>query len=782
MKVCSAEPLIVMNDVSITYEGTSVPVLQDVSLTVHRGESVLFMGPSGCGKSTLAMLCAHLIPSSVEASVEGNVWHADAVKTPGQVGYVFQDPDAQFCMLQVDDELAFGLENQSIPRESMPSILRQALALAGLAVPFNAQAAMFSGGMKQLLAIACALSLQPTLLIFDEPTANLDPLASSQVFHRIEELHRTGQSMIVIEHKFDALLSAMDTVVLFDEMGTIHRIGPTVSVLQEEWSWLIEKGVVAPFKAAPRALVLSRDDNVKDSILFQDRRKNPLDTPIALAARDITMQYRKKTVWEHLDFSINAGELVAVVGPNGVGKSTLLQILAGLQKPSHGEVTVFDHALVKMKSRDRFARLAYCFQNPEFQFIYERVGDELANRIVGDEVPEEIASLLQEFGLQGTEQHSPFSLSQGQKRRLSVASMLRTDHDVFLLDEPTFGQDAKTQQAIMERLYALHVSGKTIVMTTHDMDLVKQYATKVLVLAQGKLLFEGTCAELFQRNDVLHKAHLLDDTTLYDHTAVVGLYDRDEMTGKKQTLPIFQLHPSVLFVGMFAATMVAMFAYTLPQAIFMLLLPVAVMMGLAFMTPFKIIKLILPFLALYVLYMWSTVANVAVPPGVHTINFLWYRLSYYGVIEGLILSIRMLGSVLFGILLVTTIDFTDLIIGFCKDLGVPPKFAYGTMAGLRVVPLFSSEWMKLRQARQVRGNDSRFTFTRFITYAIPLLSQGIRMSERVAIAMEARGFFGRAASSRNGRSFYRDVAIKSIDIEFFIFLVGVSLFGLLWLR
>lgn len=782
MKTCSTEPLIVMNDVAITYEGAASPVLHDVSLTVHKGESVLFMGPSGCGKSTLAMLCAHLIPSSVEARVDGQVWHADSVKNPGQVGYVFQDPDAQFCMLQVDDELAFGLENQAMPRETMPSMLRQGLALAGLDVPLDAQAAMFSGGMKQLLAIACALSLQPTLLIFDEPTANLDPLASSQVFHRIEELHRTEQTMIVIEHKFDSLLSVMDTVVLFDEMGTIHRIGPTVSVLQEEWLWLIEKGVVASFKVAPRALGRNFMDNVIDSHKMKLSTKNFLNSPSALDVRNVTMKYRKKTVWEHLDFSIKSGEFVAIVGPNGVGKSTLLQILAGLQKPSHGEVVVFDRSLAKIKSRDCFVQLAYCFQNPEFQFIYERVGDELANRMVGDEVPAEISSLLEEFGLHGTEQQSPFSLSQGQKRRLSVASMLRTDHDVYLLDEPTFGQDAKTQYAIMERLYALHVASKTIVMTTHDMDLVKRYATKVLVLAEGKLLFEGTSEELFQRNDVLHTAHLLDDTTLYDHVAVSGLYGSEETTVKKRNLPILQLHPSVLFISMFVATMVAMFAYTLPQAIFMLLLPIAVMMGLAFMTPLKIIKLVLPFLAFYVLYMWSTVANVAVPPDVHTINFLWYRLSYYGVIVGLILSIRMLGSVLFGILLVTTIDFTDLIIGFCKDFGVPPKFAYGTMAGLRVVPLFASEWTKLRQARQVRGKDSRFTFTRFITYAIPLLSQGIRMSERVAIAMEARGFFGRAASSRKGRSFYRDVAMSSIDIEFFIFLVGVSLFGLLWLR
>src|SRR5579875_3721061 len=194
--------LLSLDNVTITYEESKHPVIENVTFHLHEGESVLFLGPSGCGKSTVAMLCAQIIPRSVEASVSGTVWRDAEVEAPGQIGYVFQDPDAQFCMLSVGDEIAFGLENQSMDRSRMSECIQKGLSLAGLHVPLDAPHATFSGGMKQKLAMACSMAMEPKVLILDEPTANLDPLSTRQVFDQIRALHDAGQTMIVIEHKF----------------------------------------------------------------------------------------------------------------------------------------------------------------------------------------------------------------------------------------------------------------------------------------------------------------------------------------------------------------------------------------------------------------------------------------------------------------------------------------------------------------------------------------------------------------------------------------------------
>ncbi len=803
-----SEMMLRMEEVSITYAENEQPAIQQVSFSLAKGEAVLFLGPSGCGKSTLAMLCARLIPRSVEATVSGNVWYHPEMDASGRVGYGFQDPDSQCCMLTVADEVAFGRENQSFPRSMMKDRIQESLVSAGIPVPLAANHAEFSGGMKQKLAIASALSLKPGLLILDEPTANLDPFSTKQVFEQIARLHDAGQTMIVIEHKFDPLLPVMDRVVLFDRSGRIYREGPAEVLIREEWQWLVQEGVVSEWKSAPAV-----NPVVTSHATSQPQREAlPHSQEIAYQLEHVVVAFGKKQVLFDLSLTISKGDFVAIVGPNGAGKSMLLQVLAGLKKPASGTVRLLHRAMQEWKVRERFSAIAYSFQNPEFQFIYERVGDELANRLVGDQVPPHVEELLRRFGLEGTAKQSPFSLSQGQKRRLSVAAMMRTSHDLYLFDEPTFGQDAKTQAGIMERMRELHDAGKTIIMTTHDMDLVQRFAQHVVVVVNGRIAFEGTPEALFSRPDMLQLAHLLDDTSeisgmgavrtgvdgarndgvenvgarndaadndqaVTDGMAPLDLAATEEVQQKKARAPIRKLHPGWLFLAMFVAAIVSLFAHTMPEAFAEMALPLLVMMGLGWMSPWRIVKLLSPFLIFYVLYLWTYVANAAVPPGTASISFLWYHISYYGLMEGLILSIRMLGSVLFGILFVTQIDFTDFMVALTKDFYVPPKFAYGTMAGLRVVPLFSSEWTKLKQARQIRGKEGGSAWLKPITYALPLLSQGIRMSERVAIAMEARGFYGKVTESAKYRTFYRQIKAHWWDMVVSIGIVALAIVG-----
>ena len=807
----AASPVISMEGVGITYSGQLNPVISDATLSIHRGETVLFMGPSGCGKSTLAMLCARLIPSSVEAQVSGRCQWSDGLLRAGGIGYVFQDPDAQFCQLTVADELAFGLENRCTPRGLMEPKMTRALTEANLDVPLQADHSVFSGGMKQKLAIASALALKPDLLVLDEPTANLDPHASRLVFDLIADLKSAGQTMIVIEHKFDRLLEHMDTVVLFDQNGRIYKVGPTLETVLAQWDWLVSQGVVAPWRHRPQLSAgvigslagTAARESASASVAFSgdgDKASSLSNaSSAAFTLARAALKYGRHTVWQDVNLNIARGALTAIVGPNGSGKSSLLQVLAGLQKPAEGHLALLGKDMGKWSKRERVRAISYCFQNPEFQFVYERVADELANRVVKEQVPESVLDLLREFGLSGTEDASPFALSQGQKRRLSVASMLREEHEVYLLDEPTFGQDAATQQVIVNRLVRLVKSGKTVVFTTHDMDLVRNLASFVIVLGDSGVLFHGPPKELFTRRDTMAKAHLIDDWDpgsgpSEDHVqnpsqvfaqnpsqhlnrdAGRGTSREDsrfKLRTKRQSLAS-QLNPSYFLIGMMAAGILAMLAHTMEQALLMLAFPVLLMLIAVRMTPWQIAKRFSPFIVFYLLYVWSFAAYSAVPEGTRTVSFLWVHLSWYGLQQGEVLALRMLASVAFAILFISAVDMTDLIVSLVSNLSISPKFAYGTLAGLRAIGLFQTEWTKLSQARQVRGKAGS-PWLRPVTYALPLLSQAIRMSERVAIAMEARGFTGPAAQSRQHRTFYRQTPVRWQDYAFAVIVPVIAL-------
>lgn len=751
-----------LRGVSVRYEGEAV--LESVDLDLRRGDGILLIGPSGCGKSTLAMLLAGLIPGSVEAEVTGTLARDPAMLRPGAVGYVFQDPEAQFCQLSLGREIAFGLENSSLPTAEMPTRVQEALRAAGLdADPEEVHAAL-SGGMKQKLAIAAALALKPEILILDEPTANLDPQSAGVVFREIQRLKQLGQTLIVIEHRFTALAHVLPRTVALRADGAVAFDGLTRDELQTRRAWLVEAGVLPAWQGEPQRDLPPAPPAEPAYAL---RRASFTYAPPAVVRRLRRQGKEPPRVFQNLDLDIPKGRLTAIVGPNGSGKSTLLRVLAGFDRLSEGTL-------------DGPSSPAYAFQNPEHQFIYERVADELASRYLGDgPVPAEILALLAQFGLAGHAQQSPFALSQGQKRRLSVAAMLVQDHGAYLLDEPTFGQDARTQEAIMARLAELVAEGRTVVLTTHDMDLVRRHAQHVVVLAGGGIIYSGPPKGLFAEPGTMRRAHLLADRDLAaaddgpgDVAPAGGIAQRFVRVGAAQAGSLAgRLNPAVKLLTVCAAMGVALFAHTIVQGILLCALPVGLMLLAARLSPRQVALRLLPFVLFFVLYTWTLTAYAAVPSGAPTWHFLFFRLSVAGFHAGLVLALRMLSSVAFGVLFVSTTDITDLVVSLCQNFRVPPKFAYGSLAGLRFFPLFEEEWQKIRRARRLRGRRERWRLARVATYALPLLSQAIRLGERVAIAMEARGFRGAAAESPDARTYYRPTRVAARDL---VALLGVT--------
>ncbi len=770
-----AEPLIRTSELSVTYPGSPMKALTNIEFTLARQEAVLIIGPSGSGKSTLALVLAGLIPHSMEATIEGRIQRDSELDRPGAIGFVFQDPESQFCQLNVGQEVAFGLENIGMDPRIMDEKIDQALHSAGLVIDPKAPNQALSGGMQQKLALAAGLAPEPQLLIFDEPTANLDPQATSEVFAQIARLIAERRTLLVVEHKFEHLLDMFPRVVLFDRRGQIHRDGPTARVIQEEWSWLDEQGLLPKRMAQGFSLaspLAPQPASGGDVVLHAQKVSFSYVSP-RLQKRLRRRGEQIPMALDDVSLEVRAGELVAIVGPNGSGKSTLLSVLAGIRTPTQGQV---------QRPRPRLAMpvpIAFGFQNPEHQFIFERVSDELANRYVEPPLPETVERLLQQFSLQGHESQSPFGLSQGQKRRLSVAVMIRDPHDAYLLDEPTFGQDQASERHIMESLVALQHHGKAVLITTHDMDLVWQYATRVIVLVEGRITYDGRPGPLFADSARMRHANLLvskQEAAKSARAVLPGLSRFIQIDDQQAKSPLGRLNPGWKLITTMAAMIIAMAATHIWQGVLLALLPVLLLLFGAQLSLGQVAKRLAPFVGFFAAYTWTLTAYSRISPGTPSIHVLWFILSETGFHNGLVLAFRMLASVTFGILYVSTTDVTQLVVSLTRNFGVPPRFSYGSLAGIRVFPLFEEEWRKIRQARTLRGKDThRSRLTRIVTYALPLLTQAIRIGERVAVAMESRGFRGQASLNPKARSYYVKTPVRAWDFLYLGLVVVASL-------
>lgn len=538
------------------YSERVAPALDDLTFSVREGESVLVLGPSGCGKSTLALCLDGLIPNLIEGDFSGaaTVAGLSTCATPvhelaRHVGLVFQDPEAQFCTLTVVDEVAFGLENLLTDPGQIDAKIDDALAMVGLAGFRERRLDTLSGGEKQRVALASVLALGPRILVLDEPSANLDPTGAREIFAVLRDLALTSRhTILIIEHQLDEIVEWIDSVLVLGPTGRPVFHGPPRAAFYDHGKFLDEIGAWRPRASALVDGLRTAGWDVPGQPLSAEEAKAALehtpgllprlrDRPRAvpepgtpadcagastdmsgdvLSVHHLSYGYPGRPhVLEDLSFSFGPGKLIAIAGANGAGKSTLASLLSGVRRPPHGTVILNGQDVRTLEDSVLTAHVGHVFQNPEHQFVSDTVRGELAYSLshsrrgalsVEDEAAVEAA--LVRFDLKRLELANPFSLSQGQKRRLSVATMLICAQSVLVLDEPTFGQDRAQSARIMDMLTELWRAGRTIVVVTHDMDLVATYAHKVLVLRDGRLLFFGQPRDFFADAEAVEEAGL----------------------------------------------------------------------------------------------------------------------------------------------------------------------------------------------------------------------------------------------------------------------------------
>jgi energy-coupling factor transporter ATP-binding protein EcfA2 len=453
------------------YSGRAAWAVRDVSLRIEPGERVLLLGASGAGKSTLLAGLAGVLGGDDDGEQEGTLTIADRspAEARGAAGLLLQDPDAQVILARVGDDVAFACENLGVPREEIWTRVRAALDAVGLDVPLDHPTSRLSGGQKQRLALAGILAMRPGLVLLDEPTANLDPEGVVEVRDAVERmLQAYPATLIVVEHRLDVWLPLITRVIVVGQGGVVAD-GSPVQVLGEQGARLAADGVWVPG-------------------FTPDAPPAPLSTPgeVLISARDLAVaRVKGKPVATGIDLDVHAGQVLAITGPNGAGKSTLGLTLAGLLPPAGGAVTAsaalaadIGRAPIDWASRDLLTRIGMVFQEPEHQLLAKTVQDELAvgPRALGvpeDEIAARSDELLHRLRLDRLTRANPYTLSGGEKRRLTVAAALATRPRMLVLDEPTFGQDARTWAELVAMLAALRDEGTAIVTITHDLDVAR---------------------------------------------------------------------------------------------------------------------------------------------------------------------------------------------------------------------------------------------------------------------------------------------------------------------
>jgi energy-coupling factor transport system ATP-binding protein len=466
------------------HAGRSRSAVTGLDLEIAAGERVLLLGPSGAGKSTLLHALAGVLGGEEDGASTGElVLDGDApVRRRGVAGLVLQDPDTQAVLARVGDDVGFACENLGVPAGDIPKRVRQALDDVGLDVALDRSTSALSGGQKQRLALAGVLAMRPRLLLLDEPTANLDPDGVREVRDAVQRsTARSGATLVVVEHRVDVWVDLVDRIVVLGSDGAVIADGAPSTVLEETRAVLVDAGVWLPGERPARRP-------------GPDGAAPPALRTVDLAiARPLFGVRRPPRVAEGLDVEIGQGRVTAVLGPNGAGKSTLALTLAGLLDPAAGQVIASDEVRAgasphphRWRSRELADRVAMVFQEPEHQFLTARVRQELHLGARDEAERSRADAMLERLGLSSLADANPFTLSGGEKRRLAVASALVRRPSVVVLDEPTFGQDRRTWDVVVDLLAELRADGRAILTVTHDEHLVDALADAVLPLGAAQ--------------------------------------------------------------------------------------------------------------------------------------------------------------------------------------------------------------------------------------------------------------------------------------------------------
>ena len=544
----SSAPLLRVRELSLTHADAAHPSPRDVTFDIAAGEVVLLLGPSGSGKSTLTLALNGLIPHAVPATMTGTVEaggldtaaaHTATLST--RVAMVFQDPDAQIVTGTVYDEVAFGPENLLLPLEAVRARVEDALRRVGLWERRDDNPDHLSGGGRQRLAIACALAMGSPLIVLDEPTANLDPQGIDDVYAALADVVAAGdRAILLVEHNLDAAMAFVTRTIVLDRDGRVVFDGPASEIIRTHAEELVAMGVwlptatlaalrlreqghrFDPLPLSPEELARSLPATDVSSRPARSIRATTEDAaPAIIRARGLTVRRRRTEILHGIDLDLAEGSLTAIVGANGAGKTRLILALGGVVPPPMGQVSVDGMDPGSASPRDLASRIGFVFQNPEHQFIAHTVFDELAHgltlrqaqgprdqRISEAEITTRVEEMLARFGLEHKAGVHPFLLSGGEKRRLSVGTALITRPRVLALDEPTFGQDRARASELLALLRSLRAEGTTIVIVTHDLQLVAEHTTHTAVLKDGRVHAAGPTSTLFRDEQLFAEAGL----------------------------------------------------------------------------------------------------------------------------------------------------------------------------------------------------------------------------------------------------------------------------------
>ncbi|WP_308528098.1 energy-coupling factor transporter ATPase [uncultured Oscillibacter sp.] len=524
-----------IDDLTYTYPGAPQPTLRDISLQIPKGDFLAVVGNNGCGKSTLCKALNGLIPHFITGTMEGsvrvcglNTLESDVGVLAQKVGYVYQDFENQIVRPTVLDDASYACLNYAFPDYLARG--RTALRQCGLEGREEEYVWQLSGGQTHLLALAGAVSLQPDILILDEPIAQLDPMHADRIYEVLRDLNENhGKTILVIEHHTEYIADYCKHVMLMRD-GQVRWILPTENALQRVEE--LEECNIFPPQVTQAAHRLRRAGRLPADILLPTTveggktafaglhyisRERPApavpDGESAVSFQDVSLAYRSvkgepHTVFDGLNLNIRKGEKVALIGSNGAGKSTLMKLMVGLLKPNAGTVSLFGEAIGDKKAEDLSRQISLVYQNPEEMFIKDSIRADIAYAMEVRKVPEwekRTAELLERFRLTELADRDGRLMSGGQMRRASLAIGIALNPGILLLDEPTANLDIATRREIMGVLSDMKDIIQTAVIATHDMQLVCQWAERIIVLCNGQVVADGPRDEIFARTDVVEQ-------------------------------------------------------------------------------------------------------------------------------------------------------------------------------------------------------------------------------------------------------------------------------------
>jgi len=551
------QPIIAFEDFTFQYFSQAEPTLHNINLNIFPGEKILIVGPSGSGKSTLGYCINGLIPFAYKGEISGQLTikgfdtrKKNIFELSKTVGTVLQDSDGQFVGLTAGEDIAFALENDNIPHDAMHTRVRRVAEMVGMDSFLSSSPFELSGGQKQRTSLAGVLVDDVDILLFDEPLANLDPATGKTAIEIIDDIHQqSAKTILIIEHRLeDVLHRHVDRVIVLDDGRIVADLDAHELVCSQvlQACGIREPLYVTALKYAKAAVTCGMQPGYITTLKTKDAQEalvtwhqsNPKDeghneNPSIITMEDIFFSYDGvRNVLEDIDIDIREGELISLVGKNGAGKSTLSKLLCGFEQVDHGRI-LYRGADIKDKTiKERAEMIGVVLQNPNQMISKPMIFDEIAlglrfRAVPEDEIVPRVEKVLKICGLAPFRGWPISALSYGQKKRVTIASILVLEPKILILDEPTAGQDFRHYTEIMEFLMEINKGGVTVILITHDMHLMLEYTPRAIVLSEGKIVADTAASVVLTDAEVIQKANL-KETSLYHLAQMVGIADETQ--------------------------------------------------------------------------------------------------------------------------------------------------------------------------------------------------------------------------------------------------------------